>query len=192
MNSLSPKTYESALEKAQNRPVRPRKPLARKSSLKGNGLPGSGNVSERTLHANKGISAKGRASKKRTKLPSRKKLIQTLDSLTSQIVRLRDRCCVLCSTTERLQCGHIFGRRSHGARFDITDNGNCHVQCAGCNQRHNYDPNRYFRWYINRFGQESFDELYTRWAKGRKYSQPELREMITRYQTKLESLQKEG
>jgi hypothetical protein len=119
---------------------------------------------------------------KRDKLPSRAKLVKELDRLTSLIVRARDNGkCVLCGSAERLQCGHIFGRRSHGARFDIAPNGNCHAQCSGCNQRHNYEPWRYYRWFIGRFGQEVFDAMYTRWTKGHKYSRRELIEMVAEY-----------
>lgn len=124
----------------------------------------------------------------RAKLPSRKKLVDTLDSLTSQIVRLRDGQCVLCHATERLQCGHMFGRRSHGARWDLERDGNTHTQCAGCNQRHNYDPNRYFSWFRDWHGEKAFNELYKRWSAGRKYSRLELIQLVKEYEIKLEEM----
>ena len=125
----------------------------------------------------------------RAKLPSRAKVIKGLDRLVSEYVRLRDGRCVLCGTTERLQCGHIFGRRSHGARFDITPDGNCHTQCAGCNQMHNYKPWKYYKWFIDKFGQETFDALYRRWEQGHKYSRSELMELALETQRKLTNLQ---
>lgn len=125
----------------------------------------------------------------RAKLPTRKKLVERLDSLTSQIVRLRDGQCVLCHSTERLQCGHLFGRRSHGARWDLERDGNCHTQCAGCNQRHNYDPWKYFNWYLDWHGRKAFDELYKRWSAGRKYSRLELIALVAEYEIKLKEMQ---
>lgn len=158
-------------ERAQNRSV---SSLRRRTPIGSNGS------------RKKPTAAKAR---KRARLPSRAKLIKRLDSLTSQIVRLRDGRCVLCGTTERLQCGHIFGRRSHGARFDIDFGGNTAAQCAPCNQRHNYDQWRFYRWFINEYGQPAFEDLYRRWAKGRKYSNPELRKMIEAYEKKLAEMQ---
>lgn len=147
----------------------------------------------RGLKTRPSVSAKRKiAAKKklgRVKLPSRGKLVKALDSLTSQIVRLRDGQCVLCGATERLQCGHLFGRRSHGARWDLERDGNCHTQCAGCNQRHINDPWRYFNWYLDWHGRQAFDELYKRWSAGRKYSRLELIALVKEYEAKLAEMQ---
>lgn len=43
----------------------------------------------------------------------------------------------------------------------------------------------------NRYGQTAFDEMYTRWAKGRKYTRLELIALVTEYQEKLAELQKQ-
>ena len=192
MNSLSPKSYEEALSRAESRPQKPRKPLARKSSLRSRVPVGSKSVPECTLRANKGISAKGRAGKKKSKKPklmSRKRAIKVLDDLTSRIVRARDGCCVVTGSTDQLTCGHIFSRRSMATRFDISEDGNCHAQSWASNFRHTFDTHPYYRWYIQKFGLDAFDALHARWAKGKKISTPELREMIVEYQAKLESLQ---
>lgn len=180
MSAFAPETYAEALEIAQNRPRKIRTPLR-----SGNGF--------RTRPAE--ASARKTARKKksvRAKLPTRKKLVQTLDALTSQIVRLRDGQCVLCHSTERLQCGHLFGRRSHGARWDIERDGNCHTQCAGCNQRHNYDPWRYFNWYLDWHGRQAFDALYHRWEAGHKYSRLELITLVDEYKARLEEMQQQN
>ncbi len=132
---------------------------------------------------------KPKVKKKRETLPSRAKLVKTLDTLTSKIVRMRDGQCVLCHTTERLQCGHIFGRRSHGARWDIEPDGNCHCQCSGCNINHNRDPWKYFNWFLDWHGRPAFDALYTRWSKGRKYSRIELIALVSEYEIKLSQMQ---
>jgi len=175
---------EKQAEKRQNRPV---------SSLRRR----TPDTASRGLNASQGLNAaKSRLSRRtkplrtkprkgRGKLPSFKWLKNRLDILTSQIVRLRDGRCVLCGTSERLQCGHIFGRRSHGARWDIEPDGNCHGQCSGCNQRHNYEPLRFYRWFIQKFGQEKFDELYARWQKGRKFTRLELVNLVAEYESRL-------
>lgn len=170
--SLQSPTYEIA--KANHKPMK-------RSRIKSSAIPYGSN----SLGARK---KKGTKKVKRARLPTRKKLVQTLDILTSQIVRLRDGQCVLCHTTERLQCGHLFGRRSHGARWDLERDGNCHCQCSGCNQRHNVDPWRYFQWYLDWHGREAFDALYRRWAAGHKYSRLELIALVAEYKVKLEEM----
>ena len=175
MNTLSPKTFEAA--KSSFKPLKRSRMTRRPDSV---------------LNAKRGLgSAKSGGKRKksgRTTLPPRKKLVARLDSLTSQIVRLRDGQCVLCQSTDRLQCGHLFGRRSHGARWDLERDGNCHTQCAGCNQRHNYDPWRYFNWYLDWHGREAFDALYRRWEAGHKYSRLELIALVGEYEAKLEEM----
>lgn len=196
MSAFQPINYAEALERAKSRPKKSRAVLKKRSDkaisrdvAAGDVFPQkTGKALSRSRIPSRTAGRKGKKTK-RVKLMSRKRAITVLDSLTSQIVRLRDGACVLCSTVERLQCGHIFGRRSHAARWDIQPDGNCHTQCAGCNQRHNYDPNRYFSWYQRRFSVDQFNAIYTRWAKGHKFSTPELRAMVTEYQEKLAELQ---
>lgn len=126
------------------------------------------------------------AKPKRKNLPSRAKLVRTLDTLTSQIVRLRDGRCVQCGTTEKLTCGHVLSRRSHATRWSLL---NCHAQCWPHNFAHgSHSPVPYFQWFIKQFGQPIFDDMYREWAKGRKFSTPELREMVTEYETMLKEL----
>lgn len=175
------KTYEEALEKARSKPQKPRKPLARGKTLR-QGNVGSGSPGRKgTLKATSTAGGKKAKKTKRKKLPSRKRVIAILDSLTSRIVRLRDRVCVQCGTTESLTCGHLLSRRSHATRWDLA---NCFAQCWPHNFAHgSHSPYPYFRWFIGRYGQESFDALYAKWAKGQKFSTPELREMAEEYKS---------
>lgn len=173
---------------------KPRKPLARRSIKRISVLaPPEGVEGEkpaRTLP--KGLKAsrsKPRKAKKakRDKLPSRKRTIKILDDLVSQIVRLRDGACVQCGTVEKLTCGHVLSRRSHATRWDLE---NCFAQCWSHNFAHGaHSPYPYFKWFIGQFGQEAFDALYAKWAKGQKFSTPELRAMIPDLQSQLEALQ---
>lgn len=200
--SLNPKSYAEALLKAQSRPPRPRQPLRQggkglvRSPLAASGVlsgqPGSGNSLRRS-------SQKAKTKKKRARMPSRKSLVTKLDRLTSLIVRLRDggRCVLwginaTCTGIEKLQNGHIFGRRSHGARFDIEAGGNCAAQCSSCNIKHNHHQWIFYKWYIDRYGKEAFDAMYIRWSKGRKYSRLELIALCAEYQTKLAEMQSEA
>ena len=110
--------------------------------------------------------------------PSRKTLVRNLDKAVSQYIRNRDGYCVQCGTTERLNNGHIFTRKNYSTRWDISDDGNCHTQCWPCNYSHGSDQWPYFKWYIDKFGQEKFDELRRRFKSFRKFKDFDLEELL--------------
>ena len=112
------------------------------------------------------------------KKPSRKTLVKNLDVAVSKYIRERDGQCVQCGSRERLTNGHIFTRRYHSTRWDISNDGNCHTQCWPCNFRHGFDQWPYFKWYINKFGQNQFDELRRRHKELKKYKNFELEELL--------------
>jgi hypothetical protein len=72
-----------------------------------------------------------------------------LDALTSRIVRLRDRRCVVCGSTENLQCGHYLSRVFVNVRWDLR---NCNCQCARCNMAHEYNVWPYTTWMLQEYG----------------------------------------
>ena len=115
---------------------------------------------------------------KRKKLKPRKTVINALKRVHSLYVRSKGDRCVVCGTYENLQCGHIFTAVNMSTRYDIEDDGNCHIQCGGCNLSHEYDAYPYFNWYINKFGKDKFDELHIRHKTIKKYSTPELRDLL--------------
>lgn len=202
MSAFAPKNFEEA--------VLTHKPLKRRRMT--TSLPSDGKMSLRSgITRKQGSGMKRRPSSaipygtnslgarrkkgKRGGVRTWKQLIKDLDVLTSKIVRLRDddRCVLFgindnCLGSERLQNGHIFGRRSHGARWDTEPDGNCHAQCANCNKKHNVHQWVYYRWYIDKFGQEAFDDLYRRWAKGHKYTRLELQNLVPEFESKLNEL----
>ena len=90
---------------------------------------------------------------------SRKGLVKKLDALVSQIVRIRDKKCVVCNSTDKLGCGHLFTRRYYSTRWDLQ---NCHAQCWKCNFSHEHDPYPFTNFYINKFGKPSLDALHAR------------------------------
>ena len=94
------------------------------------------------------------------KKPSRKLLVKKLDKAVSELVRERDGCCVVCGSTYKLGCGHIFTRKNYSTRWDLQ---NCWCQCWSCNFYHSsVEPWKYFNWFITKFGQDKFDDLYQR------------------------------
>ena len=90
---------------------------------------------------------------------TRKGLVRALDKLVSQIVILRDKKCVVCGSTNKLGCGHLFTRTYYSTRWDLQ---NCHAQCRNCNFRHEHDPYPYTEYYLNKFGKQSYDLLHAR------------------------------
>jgi hypothetical protein len=68
---------------------------------------------------------------------SRKGIVKKLDSLVSKIVIARDKKCIICGSTNKLGCGHLFSRIAYSTRWDLD---NCYASCWACNFRHEYDP----------------------------------------------------
>lgn len=115
----------------------------------------------------------------------RQKIIQKLDRAVSVFIRERDGACVQCGSVENLTNGHIFSRRNYSTRWDVSDDGNCHCQCWSCNYYHGQDDKwKYYNWYIGRFGQEKFDELYARHKTTAKFKTFELEELLIAIKTK--------
>lgn len=124
------------------------------------------------------------------KKPTRKYLVKKLDDLTRKIIRLREpNYCVVCGSVESLNLGHIFSRKTYATRWDIEESGNCHIQCAGCNFRHNDDALPYYNWYIKNFGQEKLNELEQRYRTLTQYKDYQLQTLIESYTTVLKSLE---
>ncbi len=92
-----------------------------------------------------------RANPKKKKAESLSTITSRLDKLVSKIVRLRDKACVVCGSTQNPQCGHYIGRMFIATRFDLT---NCHQQCSGCNMLHESDPIPYTQFIQREFGVE--------------------------------------
>ena len=107
----------------------------------------------------------------------RKRIVKKLDAVVSKYIRLRDKKCVQCGKEENLSNGHVFSRRAYNTRWDISENGNCHTQCWGCNFSHGKDNYDYYKWYINKFSQERFEELRFEFKKSVKFTTAELEEL---------------
>jgi hypothetical protein len=87
---------------------------------------------------------------------TRKGLVKALDTIVSLIVRARDKRCVTCGSTEKLQCGHLITRSKYKVRWNLI---NCNTQCASCNLSHEYNPHPYTEWFITTKGLQTYKEL---------------------------------
>jgi hypothetical protein len=92
-----------------------------------------------------------KANPKKKKAESLSTITRRLDILVSRIVRLRDKACVVCGSTQNPQCGHYIGRMFVATRWDLT---NCHQQCSGCNMLHESDPIPYTLFIKREFGEK--------------------------------------
>jgi hypothetical protein len=108
------------------------------------------------------------------KSKERKKLIKQCDTLVSLIVRDRDKRCVCCGSTERLQCGHLIKRGKAATRFNLT---NCNCQCSSCNFKHNQYPEHYTNWFLTVYDLTTYKELIRESLQIKKWTVEELREL---------------
>lgn len=106
-------------------------------------------------------------------------------------VRMRDKAqpCISCDTRKDVQycAGHYFTRGAHPQlRFDPD---NVHKQCnKNCNLKLSGNIVNYRPRLINRIGQERFDALESRKNDSRKYTIPEIKELITHYRNEIKKL----
>ena len=121
---------------------------------------------------------KKKGMKKLTGPKLRKKLIRECDTLVSLIVRTRDKVCQTCPPGQQrspvLECGHLFSRRFHSTRFDLT---NCNAQCQYCNSLHRFDEYPYTKWFIEHYGKEKWDALYLKRKQTKSWKVWELEEL---------------
>jgi hypothetical protein len=122
----------------------------------------------------------------------RKRVVKKLDEVVSKYIRLRDKKCVQCGKAEKLSNGHVFSRRAYNTRWDVSEDGNCHTQCWGCNFSHGKDNYDYYRWYVDKFGQDRFDELRREFKKSVKYTTAELEELYEKLKETYEELLNEN
>jgi len=120
--------------------------------------------------------------------PERQKIVKKLDTIVSEIVRKRDKVCVVCGSNFRLTAGHIFSRTSYSTRWDVSSDGNVHCQCLRCNFRHVRDSYPYFNWYQKKFGVNQFDLLRRKYSGTVKWSTPQLGELYDRLKIMRDSL----
>jgi|SRR6478609_4503841 len=108
--------------------------------------------------------------KSKTKKLTLSSLTGKLDHLTSIYVRARDKCCIVCGSTEYLQNGHYISRTFTHTRWDLE---NCNAQCARCNRMHEIDPVPYSEAMEARYGAGILKKLSLKARSARKMMYPE-------------------
>lgn len=118
--------------------------------------------------------------KPRKKKSSRQLYERELDTLVRSIVLLRDKFCV-CPAPKNghsvvMQPGHLITRGKESVKWDLR---NVHAQCSGCNLTHEFRPERFTNWYIQRFSADSYVQLVADSEEVCKLSIDELMELRT-------------
>jgi hypothetical protein len=89
------------------------------------------------------------------KRPTQKQLVAKADALFSLVVRSPGRC-VICGTTERLQCAHGFSRRHRNTRWDER---NAWPMCAAHHQFFTHRPLEWDEWMLAQMGADVYWEV---------------------------------
>jgi hypothetical protein len=127
------------------------------------------------------------------KKSTRKRLIDKLDKIFSQYIRLRESKnhnseCFTCGKVDhwkKLQNGHFMSRKHLSTRWDET---NCQVQCAGCNV-FRYGEQYKFSIGLNaKYGDGTADAMLQKSRQTLKIDNAELEAKIKYYQDLVERL----
>ena len=110
---------------------------------------------------------------------SRSGLVKKIDKLHHDLLLKKyGTACVQCGSTKNPTVGHVFSRRTYATRWDLFDGGNCYPQCWSCNYQHVRDQYPYFKWFTNKFGEDTLDILRERYhAKAKPWKTWELEEI---------------
>ena len=115
------------------------------------------------------------------KKQNRKQIVKKLDQIFSEYIRLRDKYkCFTCGKQgyEKdgvMTVGHLFSRVAYSTRWNIL-NSNC--QCKSCNMRHEYDFEIYRNIFVQKYGQQKYDDLYRYFKTPVKYTNNDLLVLI--------------
>lgn len=127
--------------------------------------------------------------KKKPKAKLKGWYVKKLDILFSTYIRQKysddfGMCrCYTCGVQKHfkdMQNGHFISRSHMNTRWD---EGNCRVQCCGCNVFKNGNYTEYSYRLLKEIGEEGMDELMEKKKQIRQWSIKELIEMIERYKT---------
>jgi len=127
----------------------------------------------------------------------RQTLVNKLDKIFSQFIRLRDTDasgyadCFTCGSNRywrEVDAGHFMGRGAMSTRWDEQ---NVQFQCKGCNGFRSGEQYLYSQALDRKYGEGTAATLFALSKQTRKFSQPELQEMIELYKEKVNDLKKE-
>ena len=127
------------------------------------------------------------------KKSTRKKLIEKLDKVFSQYIRLREAKngnseCFTCGKVDhwkRLQNGHFMSRKHLSTRWDET---NCQVQCAGCNVFRYGEQYKFSVGLDTKYGSGTAESMLLKSKETSKIDNIELETKIKYYQDLVERL----
>ena len=108
----------------------------------------------------------------------RQLLIGKLDHVIREIILDRDLRCVCVATNGHKgtrTSGHLISRTRESVRWDLY---NVHEQCGGHNMLHEYQPERFTSWFLEKFGVEQYSRLVQDAEEVKKLQLYELQEML--------------
>jgi|TARA_B110001450_G_scaffold17223_1_gene15851 hypothetical protein len=124
---------------------------------------------------------------KKSKKPSRSKLVKLADKVFSEFIRRRNANelgiteCFTCGKVDhwkKLQCGHFQSRKHYNTRWN---ENNCQVQCAGCNVFRYGEQYKFGLYLDKKFGGKMSEKLMQDARKTIKLSNFEIQEIIDHY-----------
>jgi len=105
----------------------------------------------------------------------------------NKFIVLRDKRCVTCGKTTDLTCSHLISVTAGDyLRFSEL---NCWAQCRGCNYKHEYYPEDYTRWFVQRSGYATYEYLCDLKKEIVKYTEADYRRIAEEYKAKCEELE---
>lgn len=114
-----------------------------------------------------------------------------LQQLVNKYVRMRDigKPCISCEKqiTGKTDAGHLFSVGNYpSVRFDLR---NLAAQCITCNQFNGGNIHEYRKNLIKKIGISDFEDLERKAHETRKFSIPEIKEMIEEFKQKIKNIQ---
>ncbi len=91
--------------------------------------------------------------------------IKPLDKLFSQYIRLRDKVCQRCGSSNGLQTSHFWGRVRKSVRYDEE---NACLLCFGCHHYFHANPAEHTAWFQKHLGERAFELLQVRATRPQK------------------------
>lgn len=116
-------------------------------------------------------------------------LERTLDDLVRQVLHQTESVCFTDgrpgTADDPLEVSHLFGRSKRPTRFDCHPDGNNHLMHRSCNGCHNSNRSIYLNVFIERCGQDAYEEIAIRAHQGGVFDYLTLHSMILQRQSML-------
>jgi hypothetical protein len=108
-------------------------------------------------------------------------------NIFSLYIRKRDarQGCITCGSKTNLQCGHFQSRKHNATRFSET---NCQAQCVRCNMFNSGEQYEFGKQLDLKYGGGTAERLKKKAQEIKKWTIPELEELIETYKRKVEEL----